>query len=258
MYQSIKNFKLVNSVEKAKNVYLWASFWLTFVMFSATKFQLDHYTNIIMPFAAILCARYLTSKVNHQKLAMAQLVLSSLLAILTIGLSAYLFKFSLNSAIIILPLAVLIYLKQKHHFTYIGQILVFPALAIMSTLVFALLVNQTVYRPYDVGYNLAKIANQRPLSAGIYDFNIGWTPLEFHSQLAYHNIESAIQLPESGNYYITLKKADWLSNHYQLDQSKFTIQTTFCGNTIDKIIPNYANSERLAKHLDCYMLLEHQ
>ena len=28
-------------------------------MFSATRFQLDHYTNIIIPFASIVCAVYL-------------------------------------------------------------------------------------------------------------------------------------------------------------------------------------------------------
>lgn len=42
--------------------YLLWSFFPTFIMFSLTSFQLDYYTNIIIPFAAIICANWIYHK----------------------------------------------------------------------------------------------------------------------------------------------------------------------------------------------------
>ncbi len=258
MYQSIRNFKQTPAVAKAKLVYLWASFWVTFIIFSATKFQLDHYTNILMPFAAILCAAYLSSKINHPRLAAVQVGLSGLLALLSIGLTLYLFKMTVASLIIALPLAVL-WSTWRYYpkCTYLAQIMIFPALAITSTLAIALLVNQVIYRPYDVGYRLAQYINHEPLTT-VYDLGIGWTPLEFHSQIPYTQLENIQQLPESGSYYVAIKDDNLARNQSALVQLQLTPAYHFCGNTIDKIIPFYANKIELARHLDCYTLLKRQ
>ena len=52
----------VNS--RAQQVYLLASFTVSFVMFSLTSFQLDYYTVIVYPFAAVLIAPWLLSVIN--------------------------------------------------------------------------------------------------------------------------------------------------------------------------------------------------
>jgi len=54
-----RTFTRSGSDERDAFVYLCASFFISFMMFSATSFQLDYYTVIVYPFAAILCARFL-------------------------------------------------------------------------------------------------------------------------------------------------------------------------------------------------------
>jgi 4-amino-4-deoxy-L-arabinose transferase-like glycosyltransferase len=255
-YRSIRDFKFATTSERAKSIYLWAAFWLTFIMFSATKFQLDHYTNILMPFAAILCANYLNKRFDLRRLAAIQIGLSYLLVLLTTALILYLFKFSWSSLSVLAPLLVLYLLHQRTKYAYLAQCLVFPALAICSTFIFALLVNQVVYRPYDVGYNLAQFINHNP-EPKVYDLNIGWTPLEFHSQIPYQLVTESASLPTDNAYYVALKESDWQKNSYGLDLAQFKIATRFCGNTIDKIVPFYANSAKLATHLNCYVVLQH-
>jgi 4-amino-4-deoxy-L-arabinose transferase-like glycosyltransferase len=52
----------VNS--RTQQVYLLASFTVSFVMFSLTSFQLDYYTVIVYPFATVLIAPWLLSVIN--------------------------------------------------------------------------------------------------------------------------------------------------------------------------------------------------
>lgn len=59
LWAGVRSFAQAGSDQCAAFVYLCASFFVSFVMFSATSFQLDYYTVIVYPFAAILCARYL-------------------------------------------------------------------------------------------------------------------------------------------------------------------------------------------------------
>ncbi len=254
-YQLIKNFKKeADKVLKAKQVYLLAAFWLTFIMFSATKFQLDHYTNIIMPFAAILCADYLYRQ-SGMKLAKFQLVISVLLIILTIGLTLYLFKLDMASISIILPLGLLIYIIQtKNKISYLSQIIIYPALAISFAFVFIMLVNGRIYARYDFGYLAAQIVNAQTESLLVYDYNVNALPLEFHSNYPYHKAHELADLPTTGSYYLFIRDTDW--QQLAANKRKFQLIGQFCGNTIDKVIPYYTNSAKLQQHLECFMVLK--
>ena len=59
LWTGARAFIRSSSTEKNAFVYLCASFFVSFLMFSATSFQLDYYTVIVYPFAAILCGRFL-------------------------------------------------------------------------------------------------------------------------------------------------------------------------------------------------------
>lgn len=59
LWTGVRTFARLDHGERDAFVYLCASFFISFVMFSATSFQLDYYTVIVYPFAAILCARFL-------------------------------------------------------------------------------------------------------------------------------------------------------------------------------------------------------
>jgi hypothetical protein len=72
-------------------VFLLASFFVTFAIFSATKFQLDYYTVIIYPFAAIISAYALVQSMDgsaHQRwLLWGQRVFLTLMSALIIYLA---------------------------------------------------------------------------------------------------------------------------------------------------------------------------
>ena len=255
-YSGIRYFKINTSVDKAKLIYLLASFWLTFIMFSATKFQLDHYTNIVMPFAAIFCANYLNRKFELKRIAQLQFGLSCLILLLNIGATIYLFNSSWLICFAVIPLVLLIWQFKAHNFTYLERSLVFPSLAISAFFGLALVVNFTICRTYDVGYNLAMQINANPLTK-TYDLHTGWLPFEFYTQGQFEHVENGSNLPESGAYYVAMKQSAWQSNQYQLKLEQFTLYSTFCGNTIDRVIPHYAHKNQLAEHLECFVVVKH-
>lgn len=260
MVMIIRQRKIQPKSEKAKNVYLMASFWLTFIIFSLTKFQLDHYTNIIMPFAAIVCARYLEQTLSVAKLALVQKVIAYLLLILAIAVSLYLYNFSLLSLYAVIPFGVLCYIWFRgNQFTYLEQLLFFPVVAILSVFIFVLTVNWNVCRAYDSGYNLAQIINNNNSSLPVYDFDSGMLPLDFYVKSNLYKISQENQLPHKGNYYVVLSEKNWLDEKYTyLTISNYSEVAKFCGNTIDKVIPYYANKKELTQHLNCFMILQHE
>lgn len=59
------NFELgTHTKNTSASIFLFASFFITFIVFSVTKFQIDHYTNILFPFASIICANWLITIIS--------------------------------------------------------------------------------------------------------------------------------------------------------------------------------------------------
>lgn len=259
MVSLIKNFKTQNAVNKAKNIYLLGSFWLTFMMFSIAKFQLDHYTNIIMPFAAILCARYIEQLLSARRLALIQMMLASVLLLSCGGLVIYLFKLSWLSLYALLPLFVLMFVWRSRQFTYNEQTILLPTIAIGVIFGFLMLVNYVVCRNYDVGYNLATMVNNDKNSAtlNVYDLNANLSPVEFHIKNNVYKAYNRDMLPAAGKYLVLIRESEFIANPYNLDKTQFTLKYKFCGNSIDKIIPYYMNKIELNNHLECFLIINH-
>jgi len=78
-------------------IYLLGSFIPTFVLFSLTEFQLDHYTNILIPFAAIICAWWaLNAQIVARHFILVVILPSVLMCVISILLLvqyAYVSKF---------------------------------------------------------------------------------------------------------------------------------------------------------------------
>ena len=247
-FKIIKKFKTMSVKEKTPLIFLLGSFWLTFIMFSATKFQLDHYTNIIMPFAAILCAQHIIEN-SSKCLALIQQILCILLLILSIILVLYLFKSSLASITLLFPVMIFIAMLYFRNSANFNKIIIFPSLTVIWIFILVLEIYAIAYKPYDVGYNLAKIINRLP-AAAIYDIDANALPLNFYAKYPYYKIASTDKLPlNDKSYYFIVKQTDKL-NENLFKQSQEV--ATFCGNTIDKVLPYYHNPEHLQQHLECF------
>lgn len=64
-WQAGRRWSEWQATQRAQWVFLAASFGVSFVMFSLTSFQLDYYTVIVYPFAALMCAPWLVSACQH-------------------------------------------------------------------------------------------------------------------------------------------------------------------------------------------------
>lgn len=93
LWQGIRGFLSgsMPAAQRAPWVFLVASFFITFGLFSATSFQLDYYTVIVFPFAAILCGRTLAQCLQPSSgsigLVIAQGITVMLLVLLALGIA---------------------------------------------------------------------------------------------------------------------------------------------------------------------------
>ena len=133
---------------------------LTFLLFSASKFQLPHYLNIVFPFFAIITSQYLNKnwmQKSVQRLKIIQII-EIILMLLIIVLLTYFFRPQalnwLNSCLLVLLLILLIYLPNKLTNIRIEKIFV-------STLIASFMVNlylNLVFYPSLMKYQAASEA----------------------------------------------------------------------------------------------------
>lgn len=98
VYSHVKTFARSSPSERAALIFLGSMFLWTFLMFSATKFQMGYYIDIILPFAAIVCAHFLHRSGIGRRLFVAQMGLVVLLSLLVIGLCLFVNNATLTAA----------------------------------------------------------------------------------------------------------------------------------------------------------------
>ena len=88
-----REFGASPAAQRTALVYLAASFFVTFLLFSLTSFQLDYYAVILFPFAAVVCGQFLDQLLkdsgHHRPLYATQIVLSVLLLAMALGMALY-------------------------------------------------------------------------------------------------------------------------------------------------------------------------
>lgn len=190
--------------QKSNLIFLLASFFVTFVLFSLTKFQLDHYTNILIPFASILCANWIcnhATRVSRHWVFIFQIYLAFILTSLVIIFSFLIFP--LNTLIeiyIFCALVVALYLIFMNN-RQLNKAIVYPCLAINLVFVFTQTVNNKVYINYDAGYQIASFLKNESM-ANIYDYQFNSSSLEFHSQISYERITDLDQLSGHSGFLV--------------------------------------------------------
>ncbi len=199
-------FKAEVTTQRAISIYLQSIFWLTFIMFSATKFQLDHYTNIIMPFAAIIVANYIVNQASKLSVIVKiQQGLTFLILCLSLAISIFFFRASWLIISALIPILIMGYCVFQRSKISMGRwILALPALAVASSFIVLMLVNAFVYRSYDAGYNIAQYLKDKPV-ATVYNLEVPGliNNLEFHADLPVSEVH--LPLPNNYPYYLAIK-----------------------------------------------------
>jgi 4-amino-4-deoxy-L-arabinose transferase-like glycosyltransferase len=246
IFAAWRRFKTENATQRAASLYLQSGFWLTFIMFSATKFQLDHYTNIIMPFAAIMVANYILNQAP--KLAVISKIqqgLTFIILCLSLAISIFFFRGSWLIISALIPTLILGYcIFQRSKISVAKWILTLPALAVASSFIVLMLVNAFVYRSYDAGYNIAQYLKDKP-AATVYNLEVPGliNNLEFHSELPV--AEAHLPLPNNYPYYLAIKN----DNLSQLESYNYEKLARFNELEMTKFIPAMLSSNKYQYNL---------
>jgi len=187
-----RTFKQLPEPERRAFVVLSMSFAVPFVLFSLTRFQLDHYLDIVLPFAAILSAHYLVVRLRTGVSAWVcrfQVVLAVLISVLGLGLSAYAFRGTGYLWTVLIPVAVLGFFVLRRADPLATKALVFPALAVQAVFVFLVVANWMYFLRYDAAYKLARDLDSRP-DLTLYDYRVRSVGLAFHARQQHVYVET--------------------------------------------------------------------
>ena len=246
-----RQFNALTKINKINILYLLGSFLPTFILFSATKFQLDHYTNILIPFIAIFLASYLFNLSSIQLLSWSKIqgLINGLLALLNIILLIWLFhesSYFYLAGVPILILLTIIYQFSKHNVSLIS-IVSLSSSAILSAFVLLMLINSIIYSRYDAGYTIAQYFSQYKLSTQtpIYSWQVNGlvNNLAFHASNPVDSIES---LPSNYPYYVVLPTT---VNLNVLDNYKYQKIAQFKQLEMQKLVPSLLNPIKLQQNL---------
>jgi 4-amino-4-deoxy-L-arabinose transferase-like glycosyltransferase len=193
--------------ERAAFVFLAGAFSCTFLMFSATSFQFDYYTDIIFPFAAILCAHFLNDSNVSRALFMAQMGLLFLLALIAASMSIYVMKPALLSVITVILIALSYYFYTTSSTSRNFKTAIYSALIIDLVYTFLTLLTALTFMQYGVAYNAAQLFGRQPaIPIYVYQMPEVARELALYSEAPCHEVEVAETLMHAeGKYYLVAR-----------------------------------------------------
>ena len=237
MVAGVRKFFARTVGERASFVFLCGAFFITFMLFSATSFQLDHYTVILFPFAAILCGKFLHDWLEQQRkgraLFVVQLALTTLLVGLAVGLSVYVANSVVMSVVLAMFAALLAYGYVTHKERRVGVVLVQPVFGIAMLYAFLVLTNALTFTSVSVAYNAnAQLAGKPGAPIYVYQMDIVARELGLYNRSPCYAVDDAAQLPQAGRYYLLVsgeqlaQLGGQLGHMEQVAQGKWVVHKT--------------------------------
>ncbi len=173
-------------------VVLSMSFFIMLFFFSLSKFQLDHYLDIVLPLAAILSARFLLHHVPTLAGAIwiyrLQVGVAVLATVAAAGLAVLAFRGTAYMWVTTLPLSLLLFAATRRRASATWKGLIFPVLAANAVFVVFAMANWAYFLRYDAAYQLARTLEGQP-SLVVYDYASDSKTLGFYARQRYANLE---------------------------------------------------------------------
>ena len=237
MVSGVRKFFAPDTEGRARFVFLCGAFFVTFGLFSATSFQLDHYTVILFPFAAILCGKFLhdwlAMRGNGRALFIVQMAITILLVVLAVGLSAYVANLVVLAAVLTMFVALLVYGYVTRERLRAGAVLVYPVFGIAMLYTFLVLTNALTFTAYSVAHNAAVQLTGKPEAPiYVYQMDIVARELGLYNRSPCYAVDDAAQLPKSGRYYLLVtgeqlaQMSGRLGHIEQVEQGRWVIHKT--------------------------------
>lgn len=239
-------------------VVLGASFAVTFGLFSLTSFQLDYYTVIVFPFAAILCGQYLATVLARpdgvRGLALAQLCTAALTAGLALALALYVGQPLVTGLVLALLLVGLALGRLRPLPWRVRALLVLPVWGVGLLYSFITVLMTLTYLSVGLAYQASRQLTPLP-AAPVYALQMGLVARELglYLEAPCLGVAQATELPVAGPPYYLLVRAS------QLDQlGKFALTPVAQGRwAVDKtgLLPRMLQLARGSEGLEDIRLL---
>ncbi len=216
IYKAVRSLPAQDTKHRAAFAFLFGSFVVTFAMFSATTFQIDYYTVIIYPFAAVMCGHYLNSIFENDQhslgLPLAQMGIAVLVLSMALGIAVYVARpVLLFTAGMFFCVAVLLaYGLRKNRKVF--SILVLPVLSINAMYAVVELSAFSAHSSYSIPYNAQNyISDARRLPIYLYQLDtINAQELCVYKNTECFSIGGPSQLPRApSEYYLIARTADF-------------------------------------------------
>ncbi len=208
----LRGFTHRSREENAGFVFLCGAFFVTFALFSATSFQLDHYTVILFPFAAILCGAYLAERIaqSGRGLLIAQAVFALLVWVLALGLSVRVGSVSLLIAVALLLCAAAAYAVVVRLPWRMQLLVLWPLSGILAVYVFLALSSAQTFMRVSVPYNVSQLlAGREALPVVAYRMDIVSRELALYLPVSVAAADVPEQLPQQGRYVLLVSGPEW-------------------------------------------------
>lgn len=247
-------------------VFLFTSFFVTFILFSLSTFQVDHYTNIIFPFASIICAAWLNQFIatnsgvsKAHPLFYVENIITICLLLLVLLITPWVLDgpamWLMLSLDILAWIAMIVCRARAWEF----KLITFPTIAICLVFVFAMTVNGVEYAKYDGGYQIARYLNtQKNLYVVSYNIEfknqMDMLSLNLHSKNPYQSISNLNMLQTLPRpLYLVAELGDLATIKEKIPDAR--VEKIFKSCTIETFLTNILQIDVLNKNLHYYVLL---
>jgi 4-amino-4-deoxy-L-arabinose transferase-like glycosyltransferase len=221
IYTYAKDIEKTISSERVAFVFLISTFLCTFLMFSATKFQMTYYIDIILPFTAILSANYLNKSTITKPLFIAQMCLISLLALLVILLSIYVMNLALLATIAAICTGLLYYFYTTRAASFKFRVISYSVLVMNMLYMFSILMTYSAFSRFSIACNAVKLlGTQSEIPIYVYQMPEVSRELTLYSKASSYELDTVESLMQiQGRYYLIVQHEQ--ARQLQLEPAKF-------------------------------------
>lgn len=209
---SARRFAAWEQQERARFIFLCGAFLVTFLLFSATSFQLDYYAVILFPFAAILCGKLLGERLAAaspgKRLLAVQVLVTLLLAAGAVGLSIFVANVWEMAVLLVLAIGALVAAVLAKNRLRMMALVVYPVLAIDMAYAVLTFTTALTFSAYEVPYNVKKaLAGRTAQPIYFYQMAMEARELGLYSPTPSSAVESWTQLPANkGSYWLVARE----------------------------------------------------
>jgi hypothetical protein len=237
--------------DRSKFVFLCASFFVTFALFSATAFQLDYYTVILFPFAVILSANFMAQWLQRGSTPffMAQIGMVAFTLALTFAMAAYVANPVLLGVMLALAAVLVFYATAQRDQIRSFTAVIAPVFAVCMLYIFLEAMTLSAYLRYGIAYKVnTLLAQDRTTPVYVYQLDpiVAWE-LGVYRGAPSRGVQSAAELPQAGSPYLLVLKNAQIA---ELDPLPGAVEPLFEGQWIDHKTGTLPRQLKLAKGIE--------